>query len=524
MRRALLLLLSLFVALPACDAADEGAATEGTPAQAVLPGKADDYLSPTSREYLLWGLGELTLDETWADADLGAKEQRVQELLGYQLKAYSHFLNAFVTDKTSSEATHGYGGFSGLVRGTTADWVYEPIDEAGLLWTFIWEIEMGGPRDLLDRLPMQVRGDGSQYFVLPLPKLTESQLVAGSYPRDFDPAKYTGAMDDLEVLIDPVGESIDAWPAYDRLFEDGTLDVMIVVGGDYNAERYDLRSAESHFEWLKSAGFKHSAKVWTDLTLESGPFTRTLKAGGRSVDVAITLVHPDIVPDAQLDQLRAAIVAAYQQMDVVIYDGHAGLDPDYSGVVYHYNPRRALSANELAELELPDKYQVYVFNGCKTYSAYPEAVYQNATKSTANLDVISTVSFSWLSQQTFTTSGLLSELLATRSGTHDPRTWLEILSQINRANNWNVYYGVHGLDDNAHLNPYTDTASLCQACARDADCPGEGNRCVGFSWGRVCGAECTADDGCPDGYVCAEIAEGHQITGRQCLPATYTCD
>lgn len=528
MRKSLRSLLIALVAALGCAACeDAGTATEALSedlAEVVLPGKQDNYVSPTSREYALWGIGELTLEPEWQDKSFEEREARVQELLGARFKAYAHFINVYLTDKSSHDSNGGYGGFSGWVRKSSLDWIREPMDDAGMTWAFIWELEMGAPRNLLDRLPIEVRENGETYFLVQMPKLTESQLMAGSYSKDFDPAKHQGELEELEVVVEPAQESFDAWPDYPAMFEDGKLEVLVVVGGDYNEARYDQKSTEQIFKWLRGAGYKHEAKSVADLLLDSPPFTRTLKVGDRSISVELTLLHPDIVEDAALDTLRARIVEGLQTADILIYDGHAGDDPSYSGIVYHYNPRNAISANELGSMELPEKYQIFLFNGCKTYSAYPEAVYENQRKTTKNLDIISTVSFSWLTMQTFTTSGFMAELLATKGGTHDPRTYVEVLSTINKGGNSNVYYGVHGVDDNAHVNPYADAASLCGGCTKDADCPGQGNLCVRFAWGAACGAECTADDGCPGGYACTEIAQSGAITGHQCLPKSLTCE
>ncbi len=519
--------LAPIVLLLACGSLGEepsqGGSSDQT-ASVVPPGKADNYLSPTSREYLLWGEGQLDLDEEWSDAGDADKLAHAEEMLGYKFKAYAHFINEYVTDKSSHDANGDYGGFSGLVRPTSLDSIIEPNDDTNMSFTFLWELEMGGPRSLLSNLPIEVNDAGKKVFSVKLPVLTEYQIEHGSYPKDFDANAYEGEMEEIEVAIDPEEESHDAFPEYNRLFEDGKLDMLVLVGGDYNDERYDLQAAEEIFDWLKRAGYDHPAEDYTELTLDSPPFRSTMDVNGSTVDVEVTFYHPDIVPDAELDSLRDEIIDAYETMDVLIYDGHAGQDPGYSGVVYHYNPRHAISADDLGQLALPDKYQIYLFNGCKTYSAYPEAVMKNETKTTANLDIISTVSFSWLSMQPYTTSGFINQLLAESGGTHDPQTYVQILEQINRRSNWNVYYGVHGLDDNPHVNPYADEGMLCGSCATDLDCPGAGNRCIGFDWGKVCGAECTADDGCPEGYGCYEIAEGSQIVGNQCLPKSFTCE
>ena len=522
--RHLLLPLLLALALGACAERVADLPADDGEAVAVLPGKADDYLSPTSREYRLWGIGDVTLDDSWRDADAEAREARVRELLGYRFKAYGHFINEYITDKGHHDENREYGGFAGLIRTTSLDWITEPVDEAQMTWTFIWEFEMGGPRGLLEDLPVEPRDDGSLAFGVTMPILDEGALERDSYPKAFDPETYEGELEEIEVAVEPIEESFDAWPEYHRLFADDRLDVLILVGGDYNDKRYDLLSAEEIFDWLKAEGYEHPAEAYTELTLESEPFRGEMQVEGRAVAIEITLLHPDIVPDEELDRLRERIVEAYATLDLVIYDGHAGQDPDYSGVVYHYKPRHAIKANDFAGLTLPDKYQIYVFNGCKTYNAYPEAVFKNPAKTTDNLDIISTVNFSWLSQQTFTTREFLYELLATRGGQHDPRTYVEVLSAINERSNWNVYYGVHGLDDNPHLNPYADPDSLCMACGGDDECPGAGNRCVRLDEERVCGVECTTDDGCPPSHACVDVAVGSQITGGQCLPTTYRCE
>ncbi len=519
----LVFLLLLGTLVVACD--EPGGGGEGDDlASVVPPGKADDYLSPTSMEYRLWGEGQLTLDPEWADHSDADKLANAEEVLTYKFKAYSHFINEYLTNKESEEANADYGGFSGLVRPSSLDSMVEPTDASHMSFTFLWELELGGPRTLLSDLPVETNAAGETIFRVKLPLLTESQLRFEAYPRDFDPDTYEGEMEELEVSITAEAESNDAFPEYNALFEDGKLDILVLVGGDYNEARYDEQSAEKIFNWLKAAGYENPAEAYTDLTLESPPFTRTIDVNGRPVDIEVTFYYADIVPDAELDRLRDKIITAYETMDIVIYDGHAGQDPTYSGVVYHYNPRHAISAVELGQLNLPDKYQIFLFNGCKTYSVYPEAVMANERKTTANLDIISTVNFSWLTMQPFTTSSFLNELLAEKGGTHDPQTYVQILKKINESSNWNVYYGVHGIDDNPHVNPYFDESTLCSACATDADCPGVGNRCIQLEGGKVCGAECTADDGCPGDYRCYEIAEGTQIVGRQCLPRTFACE
>ena len=62
------------------------------------------------------------------------------------------------------------------------------------------------------------------------------------------------------------------------------------------------------------------------------------------------------------------------------------------------------------------------------------------------------------------------------------------------------------------------TTSLCQPCAKDADCFLDGARCMTLGDGKYCGKECGGPDDCPFGYSCLAW-EG----GTQCQPTSGTC-
>ena len=68
MRRFWIALMSVVVGF-GFVACGEGGEEAGDEAMAVYPGKADDYLSPTSREYLLWGMGDFVLEAVRQNCD-----------------------------------------------------------------------------------------------------------------------------------------------------------------------------------------------------------------------------------------------------------------------------------------------------------------------------------------------------------------------------------------------------------------------------------------------------------------------
>ena len=522
-------------ALSACSD-DGGASTEGAantdddaPYEYVAPGKADDYRSSTGREYALVGLDTVRL--SMADAELVGEERdaRVKELVELRFKALSYFLYAYLAQKSRDDDNFEYGNFRTTIRQQTFEQllVEERPEEPGA-FDFIFDAEAAGPKDLMRRLELK---DGS--FELAVPKLSNGELASMSYTRqykNFQPSDVPA--DQLEMIkvdIEPKESEADAYPEYARMFEDGLLDIAIHVGGDYNDKRYDLLTAQDLFQSLQDdLGLTAPVATFEELRSDSGPFVGEFDANGQPVRIEVTLIHPDMQAEEGVGY--AGLLQSYRESaakrDIVVYDGHAGYNSSYSGVVVHYNPRHAIAADDFRDMELPDKYQLFVFNGCKTYTAYPDSLYQHPGKDVGNLDIISTVNFSWLSEMTRVTTALLGHLVDTRSGTHAPRSYDQILSDINSGRSWDVIYGVHGLSDNPRVSPYADLDALCKPCDANASCPGADNLCVKFTDGNQgCAAACTDDAGCPDGYVCRPAARrgSDVISTTQCVPSGGVC-
>ncbi len=525
---------ALFASMVACSSADTTPAG-GTPGDApydyVPPGKADDYRSTTGQEYALLAIDSVTLSD--ADQLLTGAERlaAAEELVKLKFKALSFFIYEYMASKEHEDSNYGYGGFRTTVRQQTFESldISERSNEPGT-YDFLFSAEVGGPKDLLKQLPLEANGIT---FKLALPILSTAEVESGSYSSKyshFDPTKYDASqITYLDVDIEPKPMEPDAYPDYASWFSDGVLDVAIHVGGDYNAARYDLQTAKDIFARLQSdLGLTAPVATFEDLHIDSGPFTGTLDANGTPVKFEVYLLHPDMAKEDGIGYqgLIDAYKASASQRDIVIYDGHAGYDASYSGVVVHYNPRWAIPADDFATLNLPDKYQLFFFNGCKTYTTYADSLYANPKKTTANLDVITTVNFSWLSEMTRITTDLVGGMTHQENGTHVPTSYDHLLADMNKGRSWDVIYGVHGLSDNPRISPYADLSTLCGACSGNSECPGADNLCVKISpTNSVCGAACTDDTGCPDGYKCRSVAAGGStlISGTQCMPTTQAC-
>jgi hypothetical protein len=513
------------------DAGSPGSGSgDDTVFEYVPDGKADDYRSTTGLEYALSAADSIKL----ADADLALtgdeRQRRAEELVGLRFKALSFFLFEYLADKEHEDPNYGYGGFRTTIRQKTFDQqnLVERADEPGT-YDFVFEAEVGGPKNLMSLLPL----DADKKFPLMLPILTTAELESQSYSstyKHFDPSKYTAEqLQKLDVSIEPKPIEPDAYPDYAQWFADGVLDVAIQVGGDYNEARYDLKTARDIFGRLQTdLGLTAPVGTFEELTSKSGPFVGELDANGTPIKIEVYLYHPDMSKEEGVGYqgLIDLYKDAASKRDIVIYDGHAGYDTNYSGIVVHYNPRYAIKADEFASLNLPQKYQLFFFNGCKTYTSYADAMYANPAKNSANLDIITTVNFSWLSEMTRVTTDLLGNFTKRSAGTHAPMSYDRTLAALNAGRSWDVIYGVHGLSDNPRISPYADVSTLCQSCTSNSQCPGIDNLCVKLSGAsRVCAAACTDDTGCPDGYKCRSVAASGSgvISAKQCVATTQVC-
>jgi len=172
-----------------------------------------------------------------------------------------------------------------------------------------------------------------------------------------------------------------------------------------------------------------------------------------------------------------------------------------------------------------DTYQLVIAEGCDTY-ALGQAFRMNPNKpGSAQIDIVTTTSFSNASTPAAIKDSLNILLRETYEGQHEPTTFKRYLKDMDGNSSWfDTMYGAHGIDDNPHAHPYGDPAGLCGACEHDSDCGGVGRSCNRLTGAETfCTYECTADDGCPEGYKCMDIAFGDTLRTHRCAPVTLTC-
>lgn len=492
MRRALFA-LSLFAALPlACSSSSSTAEHE----------QEIDYRSPVGKEYAITGRTEIVLQDAPADPEARLWAANIEA--AREADRITKALDAYFWKIWPEEKRQSQENIVVMVRDATPDAI-KVQEEAPGRYFFTYTAEVAGPNAFLTEFPLETRGEDVGL------ELQVGEGTEGAYS--------------LWLAFQVSETTPDAYPDYRAMFADG-LDIAIHVGGDHYDPRNDLREAEAIYDELVSLGLR-APVPFAELALDSGPFVGTLDVGGERVDVRATLVHADMAADTELDKLVDAYKAAAKRADVVIYRGHAGTSLDYSGVVVHYEPRVAIPASEFKALDLPEKYQLFVFDGCETYTGYADKLYEHPAKGPANADVITSVNYGSGLVRAESVRALLDGLLDQREGTWTPQSWDGLLRGVNDAKRgrWTPIYGVHGLADNPKLSPLAVVETIGQVCQTSANCPGVDNLCLnppdGVSSASICGAACTDDAGCPEGTACVGLSSRTLGTTRQCAPPTF---
>lgn len=470
-------------------------------------GKADDYVSTNAREYELLGHAHVELPDGFADLGDEERQSRLQELVDRRMSVVGRSVRRTIDEVLRAE--------NGDERGEDARYfTYFKREHA----------ETDAPEVLEDgrwaRFGFRMQLVGSVWLM--------SKLA----PDDSSPRTFTVEVGDGDgAETEPVtveirgSDSRDAFPEYDQLFADGVYDMAVHFGGDYNAERYDIETARWFFEYMQEGGWQTEVASFDELRIDSPPFRRELRIEGRAVEARIHIYHADMVDAADEEQLAEVMRTSFAERDVVVYSGHAG---EGAGFILDYEPRFEISASDFATLPMRDEYQIFVFDGCRTYRSYVDDMMANPAKTFDNVDIVTTVNTTPFSAGYQMLHQLIYWLTITNDdGQHFPISWMGLLRGLNTESFRSVHYGVHGIDDNPQLNPNGSEGVACRPCASDADCGAGGNFCLDIEstgQGR-CGVACTTDTACGRGARCARLfdIDDQFYLPKQCIPRDYTC-
>lgn len=516
-------LLALTLGLVGCA---PGGASDGVVTR-IPGGKADDYYSDVAAEFEIRG-------ELPVDVPEDATESDRHEAARQRVDAFVVYLTTFLTNKIEGFFTNlDYGGYAAMVRNQSAETVELVEDSSGLRVRFT--VDVAGPKDLPSAI-------GTSFdLLMPEGAGTEGRASQAAV-RSFDPEAYTGALERVPCTLEAIPAARNGYPEYEAFFEDGIFDITMFQGHDYNEERTDLVESFVYLAGLLLNGFSdaeidyldapdetvqravravlresapHEYQVMVDqiarLHAGSGPFVKTMLADGREVRVEVRIFHSEMFRTDRAGQ-RALALSELVNRDVFFYNGHAG--PWY-GFYLDAAGEAEVRETEFASIDFSDRQQLFIANGCQTYSQYADMMYAHPLKDESNLDVITTVNYS---------VGQGSDMLVLTltqtdfEGRHVAWSYDDLIRAFNENQvnaDRNVFYGVSGIDQNPKLHPYANLERVGAPCATTSDCGDpNGNVCDG-----TCAAIAVGAEACPDGTVYGEYLMYDILEGAACFAA-----
>ena len=523
--------LSALAGLGGC--ADDG--VEGDPEDSIFvdDGKADDFLSLSAQEYRLEGSSTVVLDPAMNTLSPAARMAEAKKLVGYKQIAIAWFITQYLVDKEEEDANFHFGGFGGMAKAGA----YEDLEirESHDVGTFSFKFRQlaAGGKTLISKLPTRKVGTQT-VFDLEIGRPSNAQMALletneewyRKAPWDaWNPSMVPAAQKEkVTFSIAKETASTDGFFDLARLTADGKLDMDAYFGWDYHSN-YHLKHSKLFFTWLKDQGFKAPVTSWDLLTPTSGPFTRTVKADGRTINVEIRIYFgkPGTVTDPDTDaggrKLEELALASLATRDVIIYSGHSG--PFYGFAIANWKKTDEgdLDDADIRVAAMPrDRYQVVLAEGCDTYQI-GTAFKENPNKMGKNVDIVTTTSFSDASTPK-SVYDFVSTLLARDSQQRlRPQPVSTLLTKLDGGSSgFTSMYGMHGIDDNPTVVPWAQVAKFGTACSANTDCGGPGNLCISVTGGKKCTAACVADAGCGTGYVCKLVASASSSTiyGKAC--------
>jgi hypothetical protein len=488
-------------------------------------GKADDFYSNVAAEFEVRGKVKVKM----TDAEYADQTKR-KDLVERRLTAVGLYLTAYVTDKFEGIdinnngridadeiffRNEGYGGFHAMVRTMSG--------EAGNLrrlsdgiYELSFDIDLAGPKNLTQILP-RVGTTSPFKFELKMPEYAavDPTNVPRGEIRNWKPESATGAVETHVLSLVKLPVPKNAYPHYGEFVRDGVFDITMVFGYDYNTPRSDVQEMRETYHHLTRRGFRSPVTSFDALKADSGPFVLNTKAAGKDVRIEVRLFYADMFHGERPAQ-KQLIIDELVKRDVFFYNGHAG--PYYG---FYVDEAKAASVGylELATAPFTSKQQLVVAQGCQTYSQYADMLYASPAKSEANLDVITTVNYSY----GIGTLELFDGLTRIEDGRHAPADAYTLVEELN-ANWWNsakeVFYGIMGITANPAVHPYAALDKIGTTCTAASDCGDPAaNLCIKKAVNhtrKVCAAKAVSNR-CPSGTYYKQLRSGDTIVAAGCV-------
>jgi len=223
------------------------------------------------------------------------------------------------------------------------------------------------------------------------------------------------------------------YPEYDRLTEDGVIDVIVFFGqvdhGSLTENDYAFSLIRDFESELESAGFERA---------EEAPLGHRYLRDQNDVKVAVDIYSPNefagLSDYAHVDNFDAAV----RSHEIVVWNGHSVLGASD----FWARP-------EIYEGDAATRYQIFLYNGCLGYEYYVSPILEGK-QGWENVDLVTNTietPFAIMVEESATALGLLIGG-AERGGA---TTWNMVLAKMNDISGSSGFYGASGVRTNTFM-------------------------------------------------------------------------
>lgn len=246
------------------------------------------------------------------------------------------------------------------------------------------------------------------------------------------------------------------YPEYDKLYQKPILDIRILMGyiGDnisltevnYSDEGY--LSFKGTIDELQAMGFKlveRKAKyrlTANDREIKGSNYLYKLEKNvrnnlGSTQTIRVTAFLGDTDINSKDLTFHKNLIPAYQEADLLVYDGHSGLGANLS---FDYLPEFTFDTT--------GKYQLFFINGCSSYPYYNGQFFRNKEGGSKNIDIITSGLSTYTSTSVSNTMAFLAPFVQGRTWSY--QTLLRHM-EISNGDAGTYLTGVNGDEDNVFL-------------------------------------------------------------------------
>ena len=259
----------------------------------------------------------------------------------------------------------------------------------------------------------------------------------------------------IEAKIQRITNTVQTYPEYDRLVDDGKIEFTVLMGmdnpklgrdpnksKDINADNFvEIKNKLNSWGYTGRKWTKKEIKTFTGKTFKKTPYVEEFSKKIGSLNIFVTVFFGPSGIDEDSTAFHHFFKSGLEKSSVTIYDGHSGLGG-------HLDLGSIESTEGFTIAPKQNRYQIYFFNSCSSYTYYNTMFFDRKITSsdphgTKNLDILTNGLSTYFNVMHDTNMALIQAVDEWASG-KSRLSYQAIAKEIDSGN----LFGINGDEDN----------------------------------------------------------------------------